>query len=101
MFFDIMEFLNYHPLMATLDKLRYLAWAGSRILNADTACPGCKEAQTVLLRRKYCVTALYRCPSCELMFRVPKPSPDECNEFYQRDYKQGFTTDCPTPDKLE
>jgi 2-polyprenyl-3-methyl-5-hydroxy-6-metoxy-1,4-benzoquinol methylase len=35
------------------------------------------------------------------MFRVPKPSVEELNDFYQSDYKQGFTTDCPAPDVLE
>jgi len=86
--------------MPTAARLKYLLWAGIRFLSADTACPACKEAQTLLLRRKYGVTALYRCPSCELMFRVPKPSAEECIEFYQSDYSQGFTTDCPRPDEL-
>ena len=67
----------------------------------DTSCPACSEALTVLVRRKYGVTALYRCPSCEVMFRVPKPSSEEEVQFYQRDYKQGFTTDCPTTDELK
>jgi 2-polyprenyl-3-methyl-5-hydroxy-6-metoxy-1,4-benzoquinol methylase len=34
------------------------------------------------------------------MFRVPKPTVEECDEFYQSDYQQGFTTDCPAPDEL-
>jgi SAM-dependent methyltransferase len=29
------------------------------------------------------------------MFRVPKPSGEETAQFYQSDYTQGFTTDCP------
>ena len=56
------------------NKLRYLLWAGSRFVNADTSCPACSEALTVLVRRKYGVTAFYRCPSCEVIFRVPKES---------------------------
>src|ERR1700733_14633907 len=82
------------------EKLRYLLWSASRIMNADTSCPACGETKTVLLRRKYAVTALYRCPSCEVMFRVPKSSTEASIEFYQNDYTQGFTTDCPTPDDL-
>jgi 2-polyprenyl-3-methyl-5-hydroxy-6-metoxy-1,4-benzoquinol methylase len=34
------------------------------------------------------------------MFRVPKSSTEVSDEFYQNDYTQGFTTDCPTPDNL-
>ena len=87
--------------MSTIDRLNYFLWAGVRILNADTACPACNEVNTLRVRRKYLVTALYRCPACELMFRVPKPSPEECIELYQSEYKQGFTTDCPAPDELK
>lgn len=91
----------YNPnTMDTVGRLRYLFWAAPRILNADTTCPACKEPGTVLVKRKYLVTALYRCPSCEVMFRVPKPSAEELNEFYQTDYKQGVTMDCPSPEEL-
>jgi SAM-dependent methyltransferase len=69
-------------------------------MNADTSCPACNESKTVLQRRKYGVTALYLCPSCQVMFRVPKTSPEESEEFYQSDYAQGFTTDCPPPEEL-
>jgi len=34
------------------------------------------------------------------MFRVPKPTAEECEQFYQSDYRQSFTTDCPQPDEL-
>ena len=34
------------------------------------------------------------------MFRVPKPTAEECDNFYQSEYEQGFTTDCPAPDEL-
>jgi len=86
--------------MVTMGRLRYLVWAASRILGADTSCPACSESRTELLRRKYVVTSLYRCPTCEVMFRVPKSSPEECAEFYQNEYHQGFTTDCPGTDEL-
>lgn len=34
------------------------------------------------------------------MFRVPKASPEKEVKFYQLDYEQGFTTDCPSPHEL-
>jgi SAM-dependent methyltransferase len=86
--------------MSFSNRLRYLLWAGSRFINADTSCPACSEAETVLLRRKYGVTALYRCPSCDVLFRVPKPSPEKEVQFYQCDYEFGFETHCPTADEL-
>jgi SAM-dependent methyltransferase len=81
-------------------RLKYLGWAAARILNSSRSCPACGEGRTELIRRKYLVTALYRCSACELLFRVPKPDPDESEEFYQGDYSQGFTTECPTPRRL-
>lgn len=84
-----------------LSRIRYLLWASTRFLNADISCPACKEMRTVFVRRKYGVTSLYRCAACELMFRVPKPTPEECHEFYQDEYEQGFTTDCPSPHELK
>jgi hypothetical protein len=87
--------------MASLSsKFRYLLWAASHFAFADKSCPACGEGNTVPVRRKYGVTALYRCPSCEVMFRVPKPSPEKEARFYQRDYQQGFTTDCPAENEL-
>lgn len=86
--------------MAYSNKLRYLLWAGSRFIAADTSCPACGESQTALVKRKYGVTALYRCPACEVMFRVPKSTPEKEARFYQSGYQQGFTTDCPTPEEL-
>ena len=86
--------------MLSSQKLGYLFWSAGHILIADITCPACGEKESQLLRRKYLVTALYRCPTCEVMFRVPKPNAEKAIAFYQRDYKQGFTTDCPLPDEL-
>jgi len=35
------------------------------------------------------------------MFRVPKNTEQHGKDFYQRRYRQGFTTDCPTDVELE
>ncbi len=82
------------------NKLNYLAWAAAR-WGVDRSCPACRCPNTVLVRRKYLVTALYRCEACCLLFRVPKPNTVHNDEFYQSDYSQGFTTDCPEPGALE
>jgi hypothetical protein len=85
----------------TSSRIRYLLWAASRFVNADKSCPSCKESKVSLLRRKYGVTSLYGCHACHLMYRVPKPKTEECVDFYQSEYEQGFTTDCPAPEELK
>ena len=83
-----------------LAKFKYFTWAASRMPFADHACPACASPQTRLLARKYLVTSLYRCERCELMFRVPKNEPGRAERFYQKEYKQGFTSDCPSAEEL-
>lgn len=42
------------------------------------------------------MTALHRCQGCQLLFRVPTTSAKEDASFYQQEYAEGFTTDCPS-----
>ncbi len=81
-------------------KFKYLLWSLSRIAVADTRCPGCPGQHAQLVKRKY-TTALYVCPECKLMFRVPKDDPNTTGSFYESEYEQGFTTDCPLTEELE
>ena len=79
------------------EKLAYLASSVRKTLSGTGfSCPscGCKSAE--LVRRKYLVTALRRCGDCRLLFRTPTTSTAENQAFYQKDYTQGFTTDCPS-----
>lgn len=82
-------------------KLSYFLWSALRFPIADATCPGCHGQNTYLLHRKYLVTGLYRCRDCMLMFRVPKGDPEQGARFYQSDYSQGFTTDCPSREELQ
>jgi hypothetical protein len=81
-------------------KFKYLLWSLSRIAGADISCPGCPGQGSQLVKRKY-TTALYLCPNCKLMFRVPKDDPSTTESFYESGYEQGFTTDCPSLEELE
>jgi SAM-dependent methyltransferase len=56
--------------------------------------------QTYLVKRKY-TTALYGCPRCKLSFRIPKDDPHSAEAFYDSEYRQGFTTTCPSSQTLE
>jgi hypothetical protein len=85
---------------ALRSKVKYFAWAAVRSFHSDVSCPACGAANTKIVKRKYLVTSLRRCEQCRLMFRVPKPAAAETERFYQDGYKEGFTTDCPTPERL-
>src|SRR6267142_6088248 len=69
-------------LSRSYEKLKYLFWAGRQFGAADTSCPACGSHATTLVKRKYLVTALYRCAECFLMFRVPKDDWQINREFY-------------------
>jgi 2-polyprenyl-3-methyl-5-hydroxy-6-metoxy-1,4-benzoquinol methylase len=77
------------------EKAGYLLWAAVRWPTADRSCPACGSSRTVLMKRKAGVTGLFRCEECRLMFRVPKSTSADARTFYQKRYRQGFTTDCP------
>lgn len=85
-----------------MGKLDYLVKSALRSATPDRlACPDCGGQKSVLVERKYAVTALRRCSACLLMFRTPNDDPGEACAFYNADYDQGFTTDCPSPERLE
>jgi hypothetical protein len=82
-----------------ITRLRYLAWAIGHIPGADLTCPFC-GGSSLLVRRKVVVTQLRECGECALRFRVPKESAAKAQVFYDTEYRQGFTTDCPSDDAL-
>lgn len=82
-------------------KLRYFAWAATQYYGADTSCPACGALNTFSIRRKAIVTELFECEHCALRFRIPKDSPGKTEEFYQRDYHQGLTSECPSQSELD
>ena len=82
-------------------KLRYFLWAGAQMWSdRDVGCPGCGSSKTREVRKKYLVTSLWECGCCGLRFRVPKDDESQSQEFYQRSYSAGFTTDLPSPEAL-
>jgi 2-polyprenyl-3-methyl-5-hydroxy-6-metoxy-1,4-benzoquinol methylase len=44
---------------------------------------------------------LRRCTKCKLLFRSPTTSAIESAEFYEKKYRQGFTTEMPSEDDLQ
>lgn len=72
-----------------------------RLLSQGAACPSCGYTSAKIIERKFIVTDLRRCKSCNLLFRTPTTTEKESIAFYQKTYKQGFTTDLPTDSQLE
>ena len=82
-------------------KLKYLfACTTKNIRREGFSCPSCGCSNATVVSRKYLVTALRRCESCQLLFRTPTTNSEENASFYQEEYTQGFTTDCPSEDVL-
>lgn len=88
-------------LMVFWHKVEYFLWAICNWVGADRFCPACGAGNTSLIKRKAFITGLYRCKVCHLLFRVPKSNVGESESFYQKQYRQGFTTDCPDDAELE
>lgn len=83
-------------------KTRYLLSSlNKRLLFQGNVCPSCGHKSAEILERKFLVTDLRRCDKCKLLFRTPTTTEKENFVFYQQTYTQGFTTDCPTNERLQ
>lgn len=83
-------------------KINYLLTCiRKQIMNKGFFCPSCGSKKSVIVSRKYFVTTLNRCENCKLLFRLPVTTSEENSSFYQEEYSQGFTTDCPTESLLK
>jgi SAM-dependent methyltransferase/ribosomal protein S27AE len=84
-------------------SVAYLAVSARKVLQRQgTACPSCgQNAAAEVVDRKWVVTTLRRCPRCSLLFRTPTTTADENARIYQRQYRQGSTTDLPDEAELQ
>tara|TARA_B100000780_G_C21048917_1_gene421132 strand:+ start:97 stop:990 length:894 start_codon:yes stop_codon:yes gene_type:complete len=82
-------------------KFKYLLICLKKFLTKKGLdCPSCKSNKNLIVDRKYFTTSLKRCENCMLLYRTPTTTIEENKHFYQEEYTQGFTTDCPNDDKL-
>ncbi len=82
-------------------KVKYLSVCiRKRVTHEGFSCPSCGCVSSAVVSRKYLITALRRCEECQLLFRTPTTNAKENASFYQEQYTQGFTTDCPTDELL-
>jgi SAM-dependent methyltransferase len=64
-------------------------------------CPSCGSNSGTPVQRKFLFTRLVRCASCRLLYRAPTDPPELYEDFYQHDYREGYTTDCPSREDLQ
>jgi len=87
---------------STINRVRYFITSTRKtLLGQCLACPSCGSVESVVVCRKYIVTALHRCNACHLLFRSPTTTDEESRLFYQDTYSQGFTTDTPSLYQLD
>ncbi len=85
-----------------MEKLNYfLASFFNRLVGRGLCCPNCGEKEIeAIVSRKFFVTTLQRCKECGLLYRSPTTTKSENKTYYQKKYKEGFTTDLPSPEIL-
>src|SRR6266404_3437832 len=94
--------LQHNGITMDLSKMRYfLSSAAQRASSFAFRCTNCGSDEYMTADNKYLVTALRRCKNCQLMYRVPPDSDHENFDFYQKAYRQGFTTEVPSEEILE
>ena len=89
-----------------MNKLKYVLESHLKSINPlrNNACPYCKsklDSKKYLIDVKFYFTKLVECNFCKLLVRLPTDTISENNSFYQQNYKQGYTTDCPNFEELD
>lgn len=83
-------------------KIRYFLNSTIKtVTNSGYKCPSCGGDKSIVVERKFFVTSLRRCGTCNLLYRAPVTSNSEYTHFYQNDYSEGFTTDMPSDVELD
>lgn len=85
-----------------IEKLEYfLELSSKRLRGKYLSCPNCASSEYDPIDRKFIVSALHRCRNCRLLYRVPGDDVVDSEAFYQDSYEQGFTTEMPSPARLQ
>ncbi len=71
-----------------------------RLLGKGVECPSCGNRVSTVVARKHLVTSLNRCLECKLLYRTPVTAPETSTEFYQTDYRHGYSTAMPNTEYL-
>jgi SAM-dependent methyltransferase len=89
--------------MKIFDRKRwwYLLQGVSRRFHQSKRCPCCGNSKSKTVDRKFFHT-LEKCLHCGILFRFPRDSAAELEQFYEWDYAEpGLTTELPTAAQLQ
>ncbi|MEY2518665.1 MAG: hypothetical protein QOF24_424 [Verrucomicrobiota bacterium] len=66
-------------------------------LGQGRSCPSCgsPKAEGPTEDRKWIVTTLRRCARCKILYRAPATTKEQNDAIYQKEYREGFTTEMP------
>lgn len=67
----------------------------------DHSCLFCGCVESDIIGKKYFFLQLRKCKKCGLLYRYPKDKISDSVNFYQSDYKEGFTTKFPSQEYLK
>lgn len=82
-------------------KISYLFRSVAKFpFETNSLCPNCGARPQEKLDAKYLVTQLHRCGQCALLFRTPTDTEAFSEDFYNRLYAEGTTTEYPAPTEL-
>ena len=83
------------------NRVRYFMRSLGHYFNPNRyLCPNCGGNNSSVVMKKYFVTQLHRCANCALMYRTPTETGRQNARYYNKFYKQGFTTEIPDDGKL-
>src|SRR5256885_4506390 len=84
------------------NKLNYFGRSlRKRLAGQQALCPYCRRSEGQVVDQKAWVTELVECAHCKLLYRTPTDSLTDHLDFYQAQYKEGFTTECPGDEDLQ
>jgi 2-polyprenyl-3-methyl-5-hydroxy-6-metoxy-1,4-benzoquinol methylase len=86
-----------------MEKIGYLLRSLKKyVLRQGFDCPSCGSHCSTPVSRKWLVTALRRCESCQLLYRTPTTSASEASQFYQDRYHKANRnqTELPSEERL-
>ena len=82
-------------------KINYFLRMLSKVLD-DKICPFCQSEDNEIVEKKYLVTSLRKCLTCNLKFKHPRDSESFFIKHYQKDYKttNSFMSELPSDENL-
>lgn len=87
--------------MNKLAKIGYFARSAAGYFNGTSNyCPNCRSNAAKEVDRKFLVTRLMRCQTCQLQFRTPTDTEEFSHRFYNFSYQEGDAMICPSIERL-